>query len=324
MLSPVLARTLAAARPWFNERATEARHRQPGFDLEGLRDFIETELDAIAVAVARVEPDRVGEVVQAAYEVGIELIGQRLVGPQARSPWVRRSWQVIVPSAAPLLVLAPRDILGALSNAAVQLGVTPGVRSAQWIDLLAGVVHQCADVDMFRYAGAVCAWRAGMVSLRDAALVAGERLPTRIAMACLGLDPDAHGEAAWSRLRADRWLALEESQAPGHVLGGFTGFGGVFSGPPSVRVDTAGFIARAGDRVYALDGDAFGAAALSARIDRFDAARQTPVSLGRPLREALAVRLQVPEEGLVATAHGQSLVVASPWSHRVFLGPRAS
>ena len=73
MLSPALARTLTAARPWFNERVAEARHRHPGFDVDALRDFIATELDAVAVAVARVEPDRVGEVVQVAYEIGIRL-----------------------------------------------------------------------------------------------------------------------------------------------------------------------------------------------------------------------------------------------------------
>lgn len=324
MLSPALARTLAAARPWFNERVAEARHRQPGFDVDALRDFIATELDAVAVAVARVEPDSVGEAVQVAYEIGIELVGQRLLGPQARSPWVRRAWQAIVPAAAPLAARAPRDTLGALSNATVQLGTTPGVRTSQWIELLAGAAPQCTEVEMLRHAGAVCAWRAGMVQLRDAALAAGEQLPTRLAMACLGLDADQPDEAIWSRLRASRWSAPDDARAPGHVIGGFTGFGGTFPEPPDIRVDATGFIAQAGARVYALDADACGAVALSASVERFEAARQVPASLDRAARETLATRLQVPAEDLVAVSHGQSLVAASPWSHRVFVGPLRS
>lgn len=324
MLSPALARTLAAARPWFNERVAEARHRQPGFDVDALRDFIATELDALAAAVARVEPDRVGEAVQVAYDVGIELVGQRLLGPQARSPWVHRTWQAIVPAAASLVALAPRDILGALSNAAVQLGTTPGARPAQWIELLASAAPQCTNLEMLRSAGAVCAWRAGMVQLRDAALAAGERLPSRLAMACLGLDPAADRETMWSHLRAGRWSVLGDAKAAGHVLGGFTGFGGMFAEPPAIRVDASGFVTRAGGRAYSLDADAFGAAALSASVERFEMAHEAPFALNRAAREALAARLQVPEEDLVAMAHGQSLIVGSPWSHRVFVGPQPS
>lgn len=321
MLSPALAQTLAAARPWFNERVAEARHRQPGFDVDALRNFIATELDTVAVAVASVEPERVGEAVQTAYAIGIELVGQRLLGPQARLPWVRRAWQAIVPAAATLAARAPQDTLAALSNAAIQLGTTPGVRTAQWIELLAGAVSRCTDVEMFRRAGAVCAWRAGMVQLRDAALAAGEQLPAPLAMSCLGLGADKPSEEIWPWLRAGRWSTPDRAQAPGHVLGGFTGFGGTFPEPPVIRADATGFIARAGARVYALDADAFGAAALRAGGERFQAARQATTALDRTARETLASRLQVPEEDLVAVAHGQSLVAASPWSHRVFVGP---
>jgi hypothetical protein len=324
MLSPALARILAAARPWFNERAAEARHRQPGFDVDALRDFIAVELDALAAAVARVEPDRAGEAVQVAYGIGIELVGQRLIGPQARSPWVRRTWEAIVPAAAPLVARDPFDVLGALSNAALQLGTTPGARAAQWIEFLARAAPQCTDVEMLRSAGAVCAWRAGMVSLRGAALAAGERLPARLAMTCLGLDPGTDREAMWSQLRAGRWSVPGDAKAPGHVLGGFTGFGGLFAEPPAIRVDATGFVARAGGRAYSLDADAFGAAAMSAGLERFDAARGAPFALDREARESLAARLQVPKDDLVAVAHEHSLVASSPWSHRVFVGPQPS
>ena len=324
MLSPALTRTFAAARPWFNERVAEARHRQPGFDVDALRDFIAIELEAVAAAVMAADPDRIGDAVQAAYDIGIELVGQRLLGPQARSPWVRRTWQTIVPVAAPLLARWPRDTLGALSNAAIQLAATPGVRPAQWLERLAVAAPACTDVDMLRRAGAICAWRAGMVALREAALSTGEGLPTSLARTCLGLEPATHDEAIWTSLRADRWFLPDKASAPGHVLGGFSGFGGTFAEPPAVRADAGGFVARAGDRAYALGADAFGAAMLSAGVERFEAARQAPERLGRDAREALAARLQVPEDGLVAVAHGPSIAVASPWSHRIFLGPTPS
>ncbi|MGY0612550.1 hypothetical protein [Luteimonas sp. A501] len=322
MLSPVLARTLAERRPWFNQRVVEARQRQPGFDLDALRGFIGHELDVLAVAVAAADPDRVGEAVQAGYDIGIELVGQGLLGPGTREPGLRRSWELLVPAFARLAATAPREVLAALGNAAVQLAAAPGVRMEQWIGDLARAAPRCADVEQMRLAGAVCAWRSGLVQLRDAALDAAGRLPADLASACLGLAGHAPVETELQRMRADRWYVPGAVQAPPRVLGGFAGFGGPFAEPPLVRADAAGFVVRAADRTHAVEADGFGAALAPAADARFDAAQLVPEPLrGRPGRE-FATALGVPEEDLLGLVQGQSIVVVSPWSHRVLVGPR--
>lgn len=324
MLSPVLSRTLAAARPWFNERVAEARHRQPGFDVEALRGFVAGELDVLAQAVATVDPDRLGEAVQVGYEVGIELVGQRLLGPDARLPWVRRGWLSLVPRLPRLVALAPRDTLAALCNAAVQLATTPGVRMEQWIERLAAAAPACDSVGRLRQAGAVCAWRAGLVQMRQGALDAAAQLPPELVRACLDLAEGTDTHAALAGLRADRWFDVGAVQPAGCVLGGFTGFGGPFASPPQVRADASGFVLGAGDRAFAVDADLYGGAVLPATAARFDAARPAALALSRETREALAARLSVPDDDLLGAVHGPSLLVASPWSHRVLVVPRPS
>src|SRR5690242_17770626 len=118
MLSPALARTLAADRAAFNESVADARQRMPGFNVEAFRTFVSSDLDALAVAVDKVAPEQVAEVVRIAYSVALDLVGQGLLGGEARLPWVGQAWR-LAPLCARLVASAPQDILATLTNAAV-------------------------------------------------------------------------------------------------------------------------------------------------------------------------------------------------------------
>ena len=80
-VSETLAAVLRSERVAFNIRFAETRHRLPGLDGEAFSDFLRQHIDPLAQAVARHRPERVPEVVHAAYDLGLELVGRRLAGP---------------------------------------------------------------------------------------------------------------------------------------------------------------------------------------------------------------------------------------------------
>ncbi len=324
MVSPVLARTLASGRPHFNERVAEARHRMPGFDVEAFRGFVAGELDVVATAVEAAMPERVGDAVQVAWDLGIDLVGQALFGAGARLPWVGQAWRTLVPGLGARIAAEPFAVLAALTNAAVRLGGSPGVRMDQWLALMQAAGPECDSVDTLRLAGAVCGWRAGMVPLRAAALDALMRLPPTLARHCLGAPAPLAPAAIADALRADRWSprVAGDAAAAGWVLGGFSGFGGPFALPPQLRATAAGFVAQCGERHFLVQADAFGAAVVASTRAEFDAAAATTEPLPGMRAVALAARLGIPEDGLRVVANGDSLAVASPWSHRLHVGPR--
>lgn len=322
MLSPVLARTLAADRVAFNESVADARQRMPGFNIEAFQGFVTSDLDTLAAAVEKMAPERVTDVVRIAFTLGLDLVGQGLLGSDARLPWVGQAWR-IAPLSAKLVASAPQDVLATLTNAAVTLGSTPGVRPEQWLDLMQSAAPLCADLNTLRCAGAVCAWRSGMVQLRDAALNVMEGLHEQLARLCLAVPLDAPWDRVKSGLRSSRWIAEFEvpNTAAGWTLGGFTGFGGPFSEPPEIRRRENHFVARSRERHFLVFADAFGAAAVPSTAVMFESAQSRAASLSAADLDARAVQLGVPAEGLLAVATDDTVLVASRWSHHLLIGP---
>lgn len=294
----------------------------PGFNVEAFRTFVSSDLDALAVAVDKEAPEQVAEVVRIAYSVALDLVGQGLLGGEARLPWVGQAWR-LAPLCARLVASAPQDILATLTNAAVTLGSTPGVRPAQWLDLMQSAVPLCEDLKMLRLAGAVCAWRSGMVQLREAAMDALEGLPEGLARLCLAAPVDIPWDHLASGLRSSRWAAefMASDVAPGWELGGFTGFGGLFSEPPTIRTLPDGFVARSNERYFLITADVFGAAAVPSTAAMFESAQPRTTALPADAMGAHATRLGVPADGLFAVAIGDTVLIGSPWSHRLAVEP---
>ncbi|MEZ0390524.1 MAG: hypothetical protein ACAI34_25820 [Verrucomicrobium sp.] len=278
MLSSAFASILKSGREDFNAQYALAKRQYPALEAGAFSSFMETTVDPVVAAVHKADPEAAVSTAQAAYEVALELAGQRLVGPGARSSWVQQAWQRVLLAVPGLVASAPRRVLGSISNAAHQLATTPGARPEAWLQIMECIAPQAPDVDSFLKAGQLAAWRSGLAHYRESALAVAEFLDPSLLSLVLD-DKEAQGPLsnlnstspsdAASRLadlRAHRWAtatATASSTRPQLVQrnGSFRGFGGLFQEPPRVVVDRDQnqIFVRSGTEGWLLTADAFGA-----------------------------------------------------------------
>lgn len=329
MVSQALANALAAGRPQFNARVADMHRRQAQFDAASFSAFVRDALDPLAVAVEEIDPARTTSVVAAAFDIALELVAQGMAGTSARLPWVNAAWRELAPHHAGLLAREPAEVLGALTNAVLHLSGVPGVRMAQWLQLMAGWAPHAEGVPALRALGQIAAWRAGMAHFREGALQAAEVLPEAVALAAF----EAPAGRAWAQVRdaltADPWWdeAAQAVREDGVDVGSFLGFGGIFPQPPQVRVAGAGFAVRSGNRHAYLVADASGAVLLPAAAEEYDVAasgdRDPRVSLdGARLRIGMRdIALDLPADGLALACGPRTVAVVSPYTHSIGLWP---
>ena len=324
-LSSALAEVLAARRERFNARVAAMRHERQGFDTDAFAATLRDRLDPIAVAVHAVAADRVATVVVAAFDMALPLVARGLLGPRARGDVANRVWSELAPRLAAQVAAQPRACLGALTNAALKLAATPGVRVDEWLTRMADLSRFAGEVEP-RNLALLAAWRAGAAHYRSAALAAADEVPEAVALAALGT-VDAEWAIVRSRLAGNRWWTSDAAPAfDGVEVGAFTGFGGAFDRPPNVRAAVDGFHARAGDKHFLLTADAFGATLHPASADAFDASEPALApSLSRASILALEdrqIELDLPADGLAVAVNRDTVAVTSPFTHAIRLLPR--
>ena len=278
------ARVLRSSRDELNTRFAEARQRHPSLAADELMGFLTDVVDPLVSAVAAVCPDRSDAVGLAAYELALELVGQRLVGQLARGTAIDATWRRLLPAAARLVAADPSRVLGSLSNAAHQISATPGARVAAWVDDMTRLATSCATVDELLRVGQVAAWRAGMAHFRHGAIAAAASLPQPLALLAVDAAPDRVWAEIQSGLLASEWFdparpedtrasATASSLRTVATVGAFRGFGGVFGVPPQVTHAAGNFHVSSGDECWILTADLYGAtfhrvAAGEARLPR--------------------------------------------------------
>jgi hypothetical protein len=259
MPSPALASLLRDGRTDLNARFQAARHRYPDLEAARFRRFLEDAVDPLVAELARTRPAATPAFLQAAYDVGLDLCGQRLVGDDARLPVLDRLWRELLPAALPLLAQAPARLLSALGNAVHQIAGTPGARPDKWLHGMQAALDWCDDADSWLRLGQVLAWRCGMSHYRGSALALADTLP---APAMAGLFGAAGQD--WPALRAalarDPWWRA--GARPGVVeagrMGGFSGLGGPFPQLPRVAAVDERLFVLSGDECWLLIADRYG------------------------------------------------------------------
>jgi hypothetical protein len=251
MLGEPLAFVLRSARATLNAQFVAARRAYPSLTDSEFARFLEGTVDAVATTVHAQAPDRVAEVVLAAYELGLELAGKRLLGGGA----IEAGWRAL--AATPLLAAEPRRVLAAASNALAQLATTPGAQPEVWIAELTALAPRCPDVATLLKLGQVLGWKAGLAHYRTSALAVADQLPEALAVAAVG------GAGAWAplraRLSADPWFVPTGAAARVRSVGAFRGFGGLFRAPPRVASSGSHLVVSSADDAWLLAVDAFGA-----------------------------------------------------------------
>ena len=252
-----LAEILRASRGELNARFAMARRRLPALDGAAFGQFL---VDAVAPLCDAVPSRDVAAVAHAAYDVALELCGQRLAGAGARDGRVGAAWSALLVPAAAHIAAAPEATLSAAANALVQLAAAPGARPEAWAEVMGTIAPRAASIEEWLTAGQVAAWRAGLAHYRAGALEAADRLPPALALELVG----AGGEWAdvRARLCADPWHDPARPWSGARVVarvGAFRGFGGLFPVPPSVAGGGECFLVESDGDAWILFADACGA-----------------------------------------------------------------
>jgi hypothetical protein len=325
MVSEPLAFVLRNGRDALNARFAAARRQYPALDGEAFRAFLETTVDPLAQATHAAAPDSLAEVVMAAYELGLELAGQRLVGSDARHPLIEQGWRALASTAVPLVARAPRLVLAAWCNALHQLATTPGARPGAWIDAMSALAPRCADPATFLKVGQVRGWLAGLAHYRQSALAVCDGLPEPLALAAVG----AAGSwaAVRDRLNRDPWFVPGGDGPGAQLVGAFRGLGGLFRSPPRVALRAGQLVVNSAEDWWVLAADAFGATFHQALPEERSAEFTTGLPTGVQVTEgSVEVRgraLDVPVAGALTSvaADGVTLALTSSLSHAIVLLP---
>ncbi|MES2705113.1 MAG: hypothetical protein V4726_00790 [Verrucomicrobiota bacterium] len=262
MLSDAFVQVLKSGREEFNARFAMAKKQFPALEGAAFSAFLGSRADPLVRAVEGVRPGLLTETAVGAYEAGLELVAQRLAGPEARHPWTDQVWERLLVPAAALVAESPRLLIGALSNGAHQLAMTPGARPDQWLRLMERLIPLAGNAEELLRAGQLAAWRSGLAHYRESALAAAEGLEEKLALTAL-----ESVESSWPELR--RRLIQSRWEGGGVVIdgkprlrlrtGAFRGFGGLFAEPPRLVTANSQVFARSGADGWLLTADAFGA-----------------------------------------------------------------
>jgi hypothetical protein len=315
MLAPPLADFLRSRRADCNARFAAARRHWPRLDAADFSLFLRDQLSPLAAALG---PAQVNAVLDRAYDLGLQLVAEKLAGPTAVTPAINQLWTEVFPSLGALIGAAPRRILGSLSNAAHHLAAMPDSRPEIWRSRLVALGPCCSTSDELLIVAQLLAWRAGLAHFRASTLAAADALPPELALDAL----DAPSGAKWSEVRdahlSDPWYGFNVPATLDRRIGGFRGFGGLFISPPLVACSGSQILVRSGDESWIILADAFGVTLHRATPDEISDA--LPVS---PDPQALD-RLPSGHTSTSAVILGATYAVTSGQSHSIWVGPAIS
>jgi hypothetical protein len=328
-ISAPFAQVLAAGRSQFNARVVEAKHRYPALDSAAFAAFLESGVDSVVRAVAVAAPDRVAPVVLIAYDIALELVGQALAGPGARSKFLDQVWQELIPRFARLVSEQPIEVLAALTNAALNVDKVPKARTTQWLREMTAMSGRVDSLSRLRAIGQILAWRAGLAHYRAGAIGAADELPEALALAAVGAIANAEWKAVRDKLLSDPWWSPDRKtqDRPAVEIGQFTGLGGVFRQPPELRACEDGFFVKSAERYYFLIADLHGAVLHPATLEEFESVKswsgpKVPALKGsRLMMKGGEVELDLPIGQIALACNAHTVVVSSRYSYGIRLFP---
>jgi hypothetical protein len=335
-----LADALARQRELLNARFSDARRACSTLDATAFFEHLTGALDPIVCRVADILPEKAEAVTLALYDLSLELFVGRLLGPEAKSPWIASVWKELLPVAAPLVAREPARLAASASNAIFNLSAMPGTRPRQWLERMNAIAGECPDVNAFLECGKIIAWLAGMAQFRDGALAAAASLAPRLAAGALNLPPETTEDdvtRAIGRLKADPWLttlaALGKADATPPLrivaqVGAFRGFGGPFIRPPTVSAAAGVIYVADGEGAWQMTADRYGTAFIRSDSPLI---RSASTELTQTVSRRGDVRwgndqIQLPQLAHASSvaANEHTLTVTLPTSHHVFLLARAA
>jgi hypothetical protein len=315
-VSPEFASVLRSGRDLFNARFAEAKHQYGALDPQAFLDFLRTSLDPLVVAVSALGRECASPVVQAAYDVGLALVGQGLAGPRARTPYLDACFSRALPALAHLLVRSPEATLALVCNATHHIGAVHGGRPEQFVERLTQLSSLLSDFETLERAGRVLAWQAGLAHFREAALAELPNLPATLEREVLGVQNDADVSAVVARLHSDPWYdPTSGAQPTERWVGAFRGFGGLFGAPPRVTTSEGRLLVASGDTFWLVFADAYGATfhratpSEVARAAPFRSGKVVPRNIERAARGEVVSWVKLPTTIACSYARSHALLL---------------
>jgi len=182
-----LARALERNRERFNARVSLARRQGRKLESAALLSHLLESVAPIAAAVERAAADRLDSVIETLFELSVALVSREVLGPGSRHPRAVEAWRTLLPLLANRIADEPALVVGALTNAAFNLGLVPSARAGDWLGWMREIGPRCSSVAELLACGQVLAWRCGMAHFRASALERWQQLPDPLAFATLGL-----------------------------------------------------------------------------------------------------------------------------------------
>lgn len=334
LITGPLAEALKRGRDRFNTKFAYARHRFPALDGEAVKEHLRVTVAPIATAVHTIAADRLDAVVDALYDLSLELLGGGFLAAESRYPTLLRAWREMLPRLPHLIAREPARVAGAITNAVYNLSTTATARPTFWIDAMTQLGRDCVDAQAFLEAGKVVAWRSGLAHYREGALAACLNLEAGLARAALGLPAAGTAPPATiiARLQQDPWLAPAAAGQPVDqekrlrvvaVVGAFRGFGGVFVEPPKVLLSNGEWLAYDRENCWKVTVDLFGAT--FHRIGNKPPASDRPTGFdfkidrgGRVMKATHAVTFADLADSTSSAATDTTIAVTLPRSHSIY------
>jgi hypothetical protein len=314
-----MAAALQRGQKSFNARFAGVHKGGATIDGEAFLSHLRDVVAPIVEAVAAQMPERVDGVLNALFDVSLELFAASVLGPRSKSPVVGQVWRDLLPKLPALVMRDPKTVPAALSNAAYRIGQTRGARTKEWIETMQRLGPQCENVAELLDVGKVAAWTAGMPQYRTSALGVTTTLRPALVEQMFEV-PEI------DRMPADPWFNanLEPGQLRKvRIVGAFRGFGGEFLRPPSVWPSDGFLVVSDDESNWRLMCDCYGSVLLrhEPRPARKDIVTDVKITIDGTVHWG-AAKASFPEfAGAVSSfaCDGKTLAVTLKDSHHVFL-----
>ena len=336
LIEGALAEALKRNRDRFNTKYAIARRHMPALEADAFAEHLRSTLSPIADIVGNHFAEHIDAVVDALYDLSLELVGKGFLGEQTRYPALLDGWRRLLVSIPQFLISDPALICGSISNALYNLSTTEGARAGEWIK---GMIHMgwiCQDAVSFLESGKVVAWRSGMAHYREGALEVCRTLDPDVARSALGimdLKNAAPLDVILDRMSADPWQhpsTVDEGKGRRRVLkivsraGEFRGFGGVFPAPPRVAVSGGEFLVFDNETWWTLTADLFGSTLhrVGPKIPGLKNDTNPAFKIdssGRVLKERESAHFSSLSKSSSSASNETTLAVTVPLSHSVYL-----
>lgn len=266
LISGPLAEALSRNRERYNRLFAQATQRSSLLDQDDFGQLVRGTLQPLVDAMAKVFPERTESAAGELFEICLALFSQGYLGQQSRNPLLPALWQQLLPAVPALLARSPRQLAGALSNAAINLWQEDQDTAQRWLKKLYDLTDRFETTGQLLDASLVLAWRSGLAHYRESALPRWHNLPDNLRLACLGISSDpAPTLAVIAQALQNRWyppdLAGKETELQLSIVartGRFRGVSGQFAEPPLVASDGEAIVAYDGEASFGLWSDFYG------------------------------------------------------------------